>query len=195
MLQENNACLVGDEIVQYQDAVEESPGVWVLSNLVRGRLATTAEVHAVGSRFVFLAGAYFIETSSALMEQTLTHRVTSYGNEVANSAEYSNTWFPPKSQTEFAPLWLELTRAGNVITGTWSPRYRFGTSASPVQSINDKGVRVTITDGTNSVTLPDDFITTASYDVTGWASPVTFTVQPINRITGKAGPNVSGVIA
>jgi len=195
LLQEGNAILVGAEIMQYQDAMEESPGVWVLTTLVRGRLATSSAAHTAGDRVVLLSGATFIETSSSLLGVELTHRATSYGNSPEDSAEYVNTWSPAYSQLEFSPCFLELERDGSdVITATWTPRYRFGTTVNPIQSVNDRGFRVSFGDGSTTITLPDSYSTTATYDASALGSPVTVTVQPINRITNKTGPNVSGVI-
>lgn len=194
MLQENNACLVGDEIIQYQDAVEESAGVWVLTNLLRGRLATATAQHEVGVRFVVLAGAAFVETSTALLGLDLTHRATSITNEVEDSDQNTTTWTPGNSQLEFAPCFLDLERdLSDVITGSFVPRYRFGTSINPIASINDKGFRITLDDGSTTVTLPDQLGSTFTYDASALGPSVTVTVGGVNRITGL-GATVSGVI-
>lgn len=51
-----NACLVGNEVIQFRDAVENEDGTWTLSNLLRGRRGTeyATDNHVAGERFIFL---------------------------------------------------------------------------------------------------------------------------------------------
>jgi len=194
MLQENNAIIVGDEIMQYQDAVEESSGVWVLTTLLRGRLQTAPVEHLAGERFVLLNTAYFIPENSSLRGTTLTHRATSFGNDVEDSTQYSNVWSPTYSQVEFTPMLLSLERdLSDVITANWSPRYRFGTSIVPIQSVNDRGFRISISDGVDTVVLADQAADNFVYDASALGPSVTVSVSHVNRITGTS-PYVSGVI-
>ena len=194
MLRENNAILVGNEIMQYQDAVEESPGVWVLTTLARGRLQTAAAAHTAGDRFVLLNTAYFIPASSGLIGTTLVHRATSYGNAQEDSSQYAEYWSPAYSQVEFTPTYLSLSRdVADVITASWVPRYRFGTSVVPIQSVNDRGFRISLSDGVDTVMLPDQTATSFTYDASALGPSVTVSVAHVNRITG-ASPYVSGII-
>ena len=90
---------------------------------------------------------------------------------------------------------LLLERAGDVVTATAIPRHRFGTDVAPVQSTNHIGYRWTATDGVNTASGDTNSVTPSrSFNVTGWASPITVTVAQLNRITG-AGPTVSEDIA
>jgi hypothetical protein len=191
LLQDYNACLIGDEIIQFKDATQISAGIWELSYLLRGRLATATASHSIGERFVMLEGAHFIETSSALLGQTLVHRATAYGEDPTLSPADTQTYIPPRSQLEFAPIGLTLSKNGNILTASWFPRHRFGTAISPVASVNFQGFDVQIV-GSSTISLT----TTAStivQDITGLGT-VTVTVAGINRITGVSTLNASGVI-
>lgn len=190
-LQEANACLVGDEIIQFKDAVEVTEGVWELTTLTRGRLSTTPASHAIGTRFVLLEGAHFIETSSAFLGQSLTHRAVAYTTDATLAPTDTQTWSPARSQQEWAPVGLTLTKVGDDLTATWIPRHRFGTAANPVASANFQGYRVTIV-GSSTITL-DTTGSTITQDITGLGT-VTVTVAGINRITGVSSLTASGTI-
>ena len=191
LLQDYNACLVGDEIIQFKNATEISAGIWELSHLLRGRLATTTASHSIGERFVMLEGAHFIETSSALLGQSLVHRATAYGEDPTLSPTDTQTYTPARSQLEFAPIGLTLSKAGNILTASWTPRHRFGTAISPVASINFEGFSISIV-GSSSITLTTT-LSTITQDITGLGT-VTVTVAGINRITGVSTLTAVGVI-
>ena len=194
MLKEKNAIIIGDEIMQYQDAVEESPGIWALTTIIRGRLQTTPEAHTAGERFVLLEGVHFIETNSSLVGTTLTHRATSFSNSPEDSTAYSDVWSPALSQVEFTPSFLTLERdLFDVITGSWSPRFRFGTDVVPIASVNDRGFRISLSDGVDTVVMPDQTASTFSYDASALGPSVTVSVGAVNRITDVS-PYVSGII-
>lgn len=190
-LQDYNAALVGDEIIQFKTATELSPGVWALTNLLRGRLATTVASHSIGERFCLLEGAHFIEASSSLLGQSLTHRATAYGEDPTLAPTNVQTWTPGRSQLEFAPVDLALSKVGNDLTVAWVPRHRFGTAISPVASANFQGYQVQIV-GSSTITLTTTN-STITQDITGLGT-VTVTVAGINRITGVSTLTASGVI-
>jgi hypothetical protein len=54
-----NACLLGDEVVQFRDAVQNANGTWTIWNLLRGRRGTeyACDRHVAGERFIFLSNA------------------------------------------------------------------------------------------------------------------------------------------
>lgn len=51
-----NLCLIGGEVMQFRDAVENADGTWTIWNLLRGRRGTeyACSTHAAGERFVYL---------------------------------------------------------------------------------------------------------------------------------------------
>lgn len=172
------------EIVQFQDMAEESANVWVGTTLLRGRKNTTPQTHAVGAQCVLLSTASFVQVDPSLIEAELWHRPTSIGNSSEDSEEIITTLDPVVSQTEWAPAYLRLTRSGDNLTATWSPRPRLGTSMYPVHSVNFLGYRVTLTKGANTVTF-DQTSSTFTYDTSTLGSPtINVSVRGINRYTG-----------
>lgn len=188
LLQEFNAAIVGDEIIQFRDAVETTEGVWELSYLLRGRLSTTAAAHAAGERFVLLDGVSAITEGAGTLGQTFTHRAIGYGDSSENATVASEAWTPAMSQVEWAPEFLELTRDGSNVSATWVQRHRFGSAVNPVRSVNFEGYRVTIAGGGGSTTF-DVGVTATGFDpvdTTSLGSPVTVTVAGLNRLTGES---------
>lgn len=51
-----NACVVGNEIIQFRDCIENADGTWTLFNLLRARRGTSyaGQDHVAGERFIFL---------------------------------------------------------------------------------------------------------------------------------------------
>lgn len=180
------------EIVQFRYAQDDSNSDWTLTTLQRGRLNTEPETHLAGATFVMLDGAIFLPLPSSLIGQTLEFRVTSLGTSPETAPTQTLVWNPAYSQYEFAPEFLELERSGGTISGSWSPRHRFGTDVMPIQSANFLGWRVTLTDGSLSETL-DVIAPSFSASDGAYSGPITVTVHQRNRITGD-GPGVSGVV-
>lgn len=183
----------GWEVLQYRDAVDEGSGIFSLSYLARGRLASGASEHLVGGSFVLLDGVQSVDSVTAWINTDITSRAVSFGTSPETATQYVNT-YTAKSQTEFPVAHLFLERNVDTIEAMTVPRHRFGTELNPVQSINWIGYRWTATDGTNTATIPDGTSPTISFDATGWSSPITVTVAQINRFTGP-GPSVSEQIA
>lgn len=180
------------EVMQYRDADDEGDGVFALSYLARGRLNSGPMAHAAGRKFVLLDGVKSVDAVTAWIGQTLIHRPVSFGSSPDGAPQYSDDYVG-KSQIEFPCAHLFLDRDGDSILADTVPRHRFGTEVMPVRSINWIGYRWTATDGSSTQTA-DSIADSVSFDVTGWASPVTVTVSQINRITG-AGPAISEQIA
>lgn len=178
----------GWEIMQYRDADEQSDGSYFLSTLQRGRLSTEATTHTAGQRVVFLSRTKFAAMQSSSIGQDVYHRAITNGLS-PELATVENQVYTAKSQTEFPCASLTGEIAADTLSLETVPRHRFGTEDAPIRSINWTGYRWTATDGSNSSTI-DTTVETASFDVTGWSTPITATVAQINRITG-AGPAIS----
>lgn len=177
------------EVCQYRDAVKVGDQEWELTTLARGRLNTDVEAHPAGSLFVLLdAGVRAMPMQSAMVGQYITHRAVSLGQLPDQAVPYTEP-YTGESQREWPVAHLFLDRAGDDINCMTVPRHRFGTDDGPIRSANWTGYRWTATDGINTVTA-DTLVETHTFDVSGWASPVTVTVAQLNRITG-AGPTVS----
>jgi hypothetical protein len=180
------------ELMQYRDAVDEGDRTFTLTHLLRGRLNSSPSEHEVGARFVLLSGVRTVDAVTAFIGRELVHRPVSMGASPDGTPQVSDT-FTGQSQVEFPVAYVFLSRAGDVISARTVPRHRFGTEVVPVRSLNWIAFRWTATDGTNIATQ-DTTSETATFDVTGWSSPVTISVAQVNRFTG-AGPSVSEQIA
>lgn len=178
------------EVMQYRDAFDEGDGVFALSMLHRGQLNSGASAHVIGAKFVMLDRVSHIPAQSAWIGQNLTHRPVSFDQLPEDATPQTNTYFG-RSQIEWPVAYLDLSRAGDMVTGSWTPRHRFGTDDAPVASINFTGYRVSII-GTSTVTF-DTTAETFTYDVSAIGGAVTVSVSALNRITG-AGPSTSGAI-
>lgn len=175
------------EIMQYRDAVEESDGSFTLSTLHRGQGNSKTSSHAAGDKLVMLTRPSHINAQSAWIGMDLTHQAITLGSSADDTVNEVTQTYVGRSQIEWPVASLELERATNNISGTWAPRYRFGTANSPIASINMTGFRVTIDDGSISDTfdLPLSQPFFSNYDASAMSSPVTVTVGALNRITGE----------
>jgi len=180
------------EVLQYRDAEQHEDGHWLLSHLLRGRLNTAAVAHLIGARFVLLDAVNAVDAVTSFINIELTHRAIGFGT-VPDEAVPEQQIYTALSQTEWPVAHLFLSRDSDQINCTTVPRHRFGTEDHPVRSINWTGYRWTATDGVNTSTqtTTSDH---ASFNVAGWASPITVTISQLNRFTG-AGPSVQEQIA
>lgn len=178
------------EILQVRDWTQDSGGVFHGTTLHRGRLNTTTNAHTVGQKLVLLETATHVPMQSSMIGQTVSHRAPSLGQSPELATETDEVYVG-RSQIEWEPASLMLSRVGDIVAAYWAPRYRFGTDDAPVNSINMTGFRVTIT-GTGTITF-DTTSNTFSQDVSSIGGGVTVSVQALNRITG-AGPATSGTI-
>lgn len=176
------------EILQYKDAEDEGGGVFALTHLARGRLNTNATAHLVGASFVLLDSVQSVDAITAWIDTPIVNRAVSLGSSPDTAPQYTDQ-YTALSQTEFPVAHLFLDLVGDDLTATTVPRHRFGTEDNPIRSINWTGYRWTATDGANTLTV-DTLADTTTFDVTGWASPITVTVAQLNRFTGP-GPSVS----
>lgn len=179
------------EVMQYLDAEEDSNGDVILSTLHRGLLNSGASAHDSGAKFVLLQSAEHIPAQSAWIGQELTNRAVSI-DESPETGDVETITYAGRSQLEWTVAYLEVQRAGDLVSATWTPRHRFGTEDSPVASINFQGYRVTLDDGSQQVVF-DSLTPDFSYDASTLASPVTVSVSSLNRITGP-GPAVSQTV-
>lgn len=192
---ELNACVIGDEVCQFQTATQDSDGLYTLTTLTRGRLDTEPQAHPIGTRFVLLGYQMLVEAPVAWIGQTISVRAVTYGSLADNNQTTSFVWNPARSQTEWAPVQFVGTRdsSGNAFV-SWVGRGRLGTNASPIHSSYFDGYRVTFDDGVTTVNY-----TTASpsyeYSVTQQATDfgsipesIDVTIVAMNRITGASSP-------
>lgn len=184
-----NAALVGDEVIQFGDAVDQGNGVWQLSRLLRGRKGSEPKAWPVGSRFVLLSTATFAPSDASDIGTNIVRRGVGIGD-VPENASTAAAVYNGITQQELAPMILNAVLTGNSLALAWLPRDRFGTAARPVASINatPDTYWITVIGANSSVLSQTSTDRTASIDTTGLTAPLTITVQRVNRITGRGKP-------
>lgn len=182
------------EIMQFRDAELLSPKTYRLSHLMRGRKNSETGEHPAGSMFVLLDNAVLREAAqSTWIGTNLLHRAVSNGLS-PETAQMQSNYYIGNSQREWPVAELDLSRPdADSVQAEVVPRHRFGSPMNPIRSVNWIGYRWTVTDGANTISR-DGTADTETFDVTGWASPVSVTVAQLNRITGE-GPTVTEGIA
>lgn len=186
MLNRQNLCLIGGELVNFGRVDEVSPGVWDLSYFLRGRKGTAVASHPTGTRFVMLnLGAMaYISTDLFMLGRDLTFRVTSLGADV--ESEVFTVPFSGRSQVERQPAYLRARRSGGNIAISWQGVGRLGGGSRIGMGAFFDGYRLTV-NGTPQT------LTAMSAVVADPGGAVTLSVQQINRITGL-GPSITVVV-
>jgi hypothetical protein len=193
MMNRANLAIIGDEIVAFAAADEVTPGVWELSDFLRGRKDTTTAAHAINERFVLLAGLVAIPASVTDYGREMTFRATSFGSAPETGTVKSMT-YQGRSQTERRVGYLAARRDGTNAIVTWQGVGRLGGGATVAHGARFAGYRVTFSDGSSPETVVDTDDQTLTQDVSGFSSPVTISVQQLNDLTG-AGPAVEVELA
>ncbi len=181
MMNRQNLAIVGDELINFGDADEVEPGVWALSNLLRGRKGSPIAAHKAGTRFVIMdrAQLWFIDAELFSLGRALTFRATTFGGTTSQAVTAT---FTGRSQTERAPAYLQARRSNGSLIVTWQGVGRLGGGTRVNMGQHFGGYRVTI-GGTAQTTQNQSFI---------MAEPAANTlvqVQQINTLTG-VGPAV-----
>ncbi|WKT59096.1 phage tail protein [Microbulbifer thermotolerans] len=177
MLNRQNRALIGNEIINFGEAEEVSPGVWEIGYFLRGRLGTEIPAeHPTGTRFVLLSRNYleYIATDAYNIGQNLTFRATSIGSSTETTITET---FTAQSQTERAPSQLRARRDDGNLIIEWFGVGNHGGRNAVLHSQYFTGYRVdvggNITDTqSETLTVPDP------------GSPTTIRVHQINSITG-----------
>lgn len=122
-----NACVIGDEIIQFQNATLTAPNKYTLSKLLRGRRGTENEVsnHAVGDRFVLLNTA--VEPGNVSFDafnSELHYKAVTVGKTLAGTDEFTFT-YTGKVLKPYSPVQISASADGlGNITITWVRRAR-----------------------------------------------------------------------
>ncbi len=124
-----NAALIGDELVQFQNAELIDERKYKLSKLLRGRQGTEWAIasHAAGDRFVLLSPAlYTIAIANNLIGRELFYKAVSVGNTLSNTDEVTFT-YTGRNLKPFAPAHVQGVRDGSGnLTISWIRRSRIG---------------------------------------------------------------------
>jgi hypothetical protein len=123
---ESNACLLGDEIVQFATATDLGGGLYRLSELRRHLRGTdwASASHAVGERFLLLQtdGAVRFQMSVSEVNAAREYEAQSIGSSESTKATFTNTAIGLKP---FSVSNLELAQDGGVVYARWVRRTRY----------------------------------------------------------------------
>jgi hypothetical protein len=137
-----NACVIGNELMQFIDATAVSDGVYTLSRLLRGSLGTewAMAAHGAGERFALLDPGRLgrVLTPNSYLGAPLEYKFVTVGKTLeSDEAEtFTNTGVNLKP---ISPVYLRVSRdpASNDATITWERRSRF-----TVRMIGAAGINV-----------------------------------------------------
>lgn len=125
-----NAALLGNEIIQFQTATLVGPGLYTLTNLLRGRRGTewAAGSHAVGENFVLLSSLTVDFIPALLTDRGSAYefRALSRGQSLGD-AQDNNFIYNLKTLQPFAPANIQGSRVsgtGSDLTLNWKRRAR-----------------------------------------------------------------------
>lgn len=191
MLNRRNRAIIGDEIVNFADVDEVTPGTWDVGHWLRGRLGTDAVAHSIGERFVLLDTAMFIPAELTWLGRDLTFRAATLGRPI-DEATITTVTFTGASQTERKPAYLSARRDGTDAVISWQGVGRLGGGAHVAMGAYFHGYRVTLTDGSTTQThdVTAESLTTS---LSAFVGDVTIRVQQRNQITGL-GPHIEVTI-
>lgn len=123
-----NACVIGDEIVQFRHALLLSPGIYKLSGLLRGRLGTEWAIasHVAGERFVLLDGSVnALSMHEGLVGLPRQYKAVTLGSTLGATAEQAFT-YQARSLKPLAPAHVTGWRTGSDLEVSWIRRTRGG---------------------------------------------------------------------
>ncbi|MBV7255198.1 phage tail protein [Pacificimonas sp. WHA3] len=125
-----NLALVGEELVQFRDAVQTGPKLWELSGLLRGRRGTEAAAasHAANERFVLLEPEVLFPLDFALSDigRTLLVKAVGPADSLPTAPEVSLA-ISGRSLRPLSPVHLSVLRsADGDLTVHWIRRSRRG---------------------------------------------------------------------
>jgi hypothetical protein len=175
----SNAALVGNEVIQFQNATLNTDGTYTLSTLLRGRRGTewATGTHQVGESFIIL-DTNLSESTIALSQIN----ATTYWRLVPLGAFVDTT--PTESQAflgydlkPYAPTRLTRAPSGSDLLVTWKRRTRVGGA---------------LLDGTGTVPLAEEtesydaYVLSAPYNAStaNWATPA----SPVRSFIGLTSP-------
>jgi hypothetical protein len=122
-----NAALIGDELVQFQNAELIAESTYKLTRLLRGRQGTEWAIgsHTAGNRFILISPAlYTAAIANNLIGRELFYKAVSVGNSLGNTDEVAFA-YTGRNLKPFAPVHVKGARdsSGN-LTISWIRRSR-----------------------------------------------------------------------
>ncbi len=128
--QGGNLCIIGDEVMQFRDCVENPNGTWTIWNLWRGRRGTeyACDRHKPGEKFIFPDALTFErqgENVSSAGQNRWVKAAGSGGGVLGAQPQQGVYW--PRDLMPYAPTDIrrEITTSGDIEL-TWERRTRLG---------------------------------------------------------------------
>lgn len=126
VLNGGNACLIGNEILQFRTATLQPDGSYTLTGLLRGRKGTLTTGHVTGDRFVLLSQSALIRPAAEDAELGLvrSYKATTIGSSIAavSTQEFTNTGI---ARRPYSPVQIGGGRnASGDLTINWIRRSR-----------------------------------------------------------------------
>ncbi|UTU07845.1 gene transfer agent host specificity protein [Caulobacter phage C1] len=127
----HNALLVGDEIIQFRDAVENPDKTWTIWNLLRGRRGTeyATHTHKKGDRVIVLQNEGTLEKAGETIDvngQVRYYKAVSRGQDFGEGLTQTLV-YRPRDLMPYAPKDIRRSINGDgTMTFTWRRRTRLG---------------------------------------------------------------------
>lgn len=194
-----NAALIGDELVQFQNAELIAESTYKLSRLLRGRQGTEWAIggHMEGDRFVLISPAlYTTAIANNLIGRELFYKAVSVGNSLGNTDEVTFT-YAGRNLKPFSPVHVKGVRDGSGnLTINWIRRSRVDSEWRDGVGIplgeESEAYEVDIMDGGNVVRTIETTNQTANYsaadqvaDFGSIQSSVTVRVYQLSAVVGR----------
>lgn len=194
-----NAALIGNELIQFENAQLIGENTYKLTKLLRGRQGTEWAIgtHAAGERFLAITPAlYTTAIANNLIGRQLFYKGVSVGNSLGNTDEMAFT-YTGRNLKPFAPVHVTGSRDGpGNLTISWIRRSRVDAEWRDGVGIplgeESEAYEVDILDGSTVVRTIPITSPTASYSATDQAtdfgsaqSSIDVTIYQLSAVIGR----------
>lgn len=207
-----NSAIIGSEVIQFQNAVQNTDGSWTLSKLLRGRRGTEAAIstHTAGERIYFpgiQAGLHRAPVSSSLIGLLRYIKAITVGADT-NSQDGQAFTLAGNDLKPYSPVHIQGARDGSLnLTITWTRRTRLGGDADYQDVVTDvplseasEAYQVDILNGSTVVRTIAVTAATASYsaanqttDFGSAQSSLSIKIYQISATVGRGFPGSATV--
>jgi hypothetical protein len=128
VMQTVNMCMIGNEIIQYCNAVNKGNGVWELSMLIRGVRGTEYAIpsHQPGERFVALTlgGFQRLSHDASVLNVSETYKAASFNDDLSTISPFTFTDTGNSLRPRAPQIWQAYKDSSNNRYLVWNPRAR-----------------------------------------------------------------------
>ena len=197
---DENAALLGDELIGYRTVVDNADGTYTLSGLIRGRRGTewATSSHALGEAFTLLdAAIVFRRLGEDDLDETLRFAATSHVRRTGSRSRWIDAVVGMRHLDPYAPVHVAGSRDGsNDLTITWTRRSRYGEGnldgfELPLAETSE-AYEIDILDGSTVVRTIEVTEATATYTASQQTSdgltpgdPVDIVVYQMSSVVGR----------